>query len=136
MKSAFIITALLSLFVCNTQAQNGSLRLDKRIKLTEASVEQVVEIEVPEAAKTLVLSIICTIESGSVEVVLYDPNGKDMGKIKLGSADGKNSQAEEGKLNLVLPNAANGTWKIKVIPKKVEGYLVSNATITLETAND
>ncbi|MGB0432552.1 MAG: hypothetical protein ACPGLV_18895 [Bacteroidia bacterium] len=136
MKSVFTLLVISLATSTNLFAQSGSLSIDKNIKLNVQSITQYIEIDVPEVATNLLITVYCSIKSGSVEAILLDPNGRSMGKLKLGSKDNKNDQSENGKLNLTFKNAQLGTWKIKVVPSKTEGNLRVSSMVSLETTNE
>jgi hypothetical protein len=132
MKTVFNSLVILLAASVFTFAQTGTLRIDKSIELNSESKTQYVEIDVPENATDLHISVYCRIKTGSVEAILLDPNGKSMGKIKLGSDDNETEQSEDGKLNLVFNNAQKGTWQIKVVPNKTEGRLSVGSTVRID----
>lgn len=133
-----VLTSLLILLATSATlfAQIGSLYVDKSIRLTEQSKTQNIEIDVPEAATNLEISVNCGIHSGSIEAILLDPKGKNMGKLKLGIEGTDNKQTEDGKLSLMFNNPQKGTWMVKVIPNKTDGRLIISSVATLDSTNE
>ena len=136
MKSVFSTLVILLATSASLFSQTGSLSVDKNIKLNEESKTQNIEIDVPENATDLLLTVYCSISSGSVEAILLDPKGKSMGKLKLGTEGSTNEQAEDGKLDLVFKNAQKGTWTVKVVPNKTEGQLRVKSVLSLNANNE
>lgn len=131
MKTVMSSLLFLSLFAIGVSAQQGVLSVRKVVELSEESKGQVAKFEVVEGASNLQLNVSARILKGKLEVVLYDPKGKKMGTLSLGSDDIEASQFENGKLDLVFENAQKGEWQVKIIPIKAEGQVVINSRVTL-----
>lgn len=136
MKTIASLLLFFSLFATGISAQHGVLTVRKVVTLSEESKGQVVKFEVPEGASNLQLDVSARIFGGKVDVILYDPKGKKMGKLSLGSDDLNTKQFEDGKLDLVFENAQKGEWEVKIIPIKAQGEVVVNSKVMLVVADE
>lgn len=136
MKTVASSLLFFSLFATVLYAQHGVLTVHKRVLLSNESKAQTVKFEVPEGAYNLQLEVSAQIFVGKLEVVLYDPKGKKMGKLSLGSDEASANQFEDGKLDLIFDNAQKGEWKVKITPTKAEGQVDVNSIVTLGVGDE
>lgn len=114
-----------------TASETTSISFETKVYLENSSGPEVVNIEVKEGTKEIMIEIIGELHIGRVDITLYDPNSKKNGNFSIvaGSPTGSRRMAS-GSMNKTLREPLTGTWTVKIKPEagigdvRVRSYLI------------
>lgn len=135
---AMIIMLFFLGHVAIAQQDCTDYKITRTINLDESSKTKEINLEVNEDVVCLQIGLISTIESGSLTIEIYDPNGDKQGNFSVeselssnSSSSGKNKDLVCGQLNKTIKDPMKGNWTVKLKPKKVTGEIMINSRQSL-----
>ncbi len=101
---------------------------NRTINLTKNSGSNSITVDVSENAFQLLLKVNCHLESGTIDVEIYDPENTKVGEFSLdGNIKYKENkgwgQDTQGSINKKVVNPLAGEWTIKIKTETATGIL-------------
>ncbi|NQY05243.1 MAG: hypothetical protein HRT68_03305 [Flavobacteriaceae bacterium] len=127
----FIVSCLFS--VLSVQGQDNDFfsspdsvsRITREIELKDDSKPEEVAIIVGDQDSQLMVQIFSIISKGKLVIELYDPFGTKQGKFSVAAQmSATKKEKVQGSMNKRLRDPKSGDWKIKILPKNVEGSIL------------
>lgn len=98
------------------------INLSHSLELENDSRKDEVSITIPEATLEMKLTVYCSINSGKLDIELYDPRGKKQANFSLIAKKRSSQKAKAGgNISKKLRDPLPGEWKLKIMPENVTG---------------
>lgn len=114
-----------------SRPEETDFSLNREIKLSDNSGSKTIPIEVNKETAEFLLSVNCSLKSGTLNVEIYDPKGAKRGNFSVkGSNDTSGwSETVGGTINKRYSNPISGTWSLKFIAEKVTADILIQTKI-------
>lgn len=115
-------------------SEETDFSLTRSIKLSNNSGSKAIPVEINAESPEFLLSINCNLQSGTLNVEIYDPKGEKRGNFSVkGSGHSNNksgwSETVGGVINKRYRSPLEGTWTIKFISEKVTADISINTKV-------
>ena len=113
-------------------SEETNFSLTRSISLSDNTSSKEIPIEINTGSPEFLLSVNCNLQSGILNVEVYDPKGGKRGSFSVkGSGNDKSGWSETvgGIINKSFTNPLEGTWILKFIAKKVTADIMINTNI-------